>query len=222
MLGGLLVAATHTTTAQTLVATWVSSDPTSMAPITLASAGSNSRGQTFYASTGGANAINALSNDFSVVAWINPTDTTELQGIFSANNTYPNSQGWYLATNGSALRFTKLGIVDIDTGTGALTAGVVQKISVTVSSTAGVSFYVNDQFVFTSASTTNVVPTTNGIAVGSVYSNYTADYGFLGSIQEVSVYNGIIAIPEPSTYAALIGLGALGFVALRRRRTPAL
>ncbi|MDD3180442.1 MAG: PEP-CTERM sorting domain-containing protein [Opitutaceae bacterium] len=28
-------------------------------------------------------------------------------------------------------------------------------------------------------------------------------------------------IPEPSTYAALAGLAALGFVAWRRRRVPA-
>jgi hypothetical protein len=29
---------------------------------------------------------------------------------------------------------------------------------------------------------------------------------------------GVAAIPEPSSYAALAGLGALGLVALRRRR----
>lgn len=39
------------------------------------------------------------------------------------------------------------------------------------------------------------------------------------AIDELEVYSTPAAIPEPSTYAALIGAAALGFVAWRRRRT---
>ncbi|MCF7688773.1 MAG: PEP-CTERM sorting domain-containing protein [Cephaloticoccus sp.] len=34
-------------------------------------------------------------------------------------------------------------------------------------------------------------------------------------------FNGVSAVPEPSTYAAILGAMALGFVAIRRRRNAA-
>jgi hypothetical protein len=205
--------------AQTLLGTWTSSSPTSMGAVSLANAGTNSRGQTFYTSGSGANAFNSLTNDFSIVAWVTPSSNTGLQGIFSTNNNNAGGQGWYLSTNGSALRFTKLGILDINTNSGVFSTGSLQKFAVTVSPTAGVKFYVNDTLVFTSDHTVNAYTTTNGLAVGSIFSNNTADYGFAGSIQSVSVYSGMVAIPEPTTYAALFGALALLGAILRHSRS---
>lgn len=53
---------------------------------------------------------------------------------------------------------------------------------------------------------------------------------YIGSLDQVQIYDSVLgsgqiaalsAIPEPSTYAALAGLAALGFVIVRRRRVTA-
>ena len=202
--------------AQTLLGTWTSGSPTIMGSVSLSSAGTNNRGQTFYASGAGANAFNSLTNNFSIIAFVTPSSTSGLQGIFSTNNQSPGGSGWYLATNGTGLRFTKLGILDINLNQNVVTIGTQQKYTVTVSSTAGVQFFINDALIYTSAHTTNALATANGIAVGSVFSNLTSDFGFAGTIQSVSVYDGLVAVPEPSTYALLTGLSALGLIVARR------
>jgi hypothetical protein len=56
-------------------------------------------------------------------------------------------------------------------------------------------------------------------AVASIQFNFNlgAENGYTG-YREIDVLGAPSAIPEPSTAAALAGLGILGFVALRRRR----
>ena len=52
--------------------------------------------------------------------------------------------------------------------------------------------------------------------VGNIYLGYGDNMGPL--IGQYEIVNSSSVIPEPSSFAALAGLGALGFAALRRRR----
>lgn len=75
----------------------------------------------------------------------------------------------------------------------------------------------------------STIATTN---VTTSWASYTVDLpgGFYGSISELTAafsgagsldnvqFNGMSAVPEPSTYAAILGALALGFVAVRRRK----
>lgn len=74
---------------------------------------------------------------------------------------------------------------------------------------AVVSYFVNDGLVTTNNYVT--APTVEGIGIQSYYQPITTTFDNLT----------VTAIPEPSTYAALAGMAALGFAAWRRRKTAA-
>lgn len=76
----------------------------------------------------------------------------------------------------------------------------------------------------------------SGTAPSSYFAGYAGTYtGFSGGTDSVKIYNTasaevgsfnvtsvtISAVPEPSTYAAMLGLAALGFVGWRRRKLSA-
>ena len=78
-------------------------------------------------------------------------------------------------------------------------------------STSGAAFYGEAIFDLSSYSSfTNLFPALNATGNVGIWNGN----GTLGTWQVV----GAAAIPEPSTYAALAGLAALGLVMLRRRR----
>jgi hypothetical protein len=79
-------------------------------------------------------------------------------------------------------------------------------------STSGAAFHGEAIFDLSSYSGfTNLFPALNATGNVGIWNGN----GTLGTWQVV----GAAAIPEPSTYAALAGLAALGLVILRRRRT---
>lgn len=116
--------------------------------------------------------------------------------------------------------------------TGAFGAGNVS-VAAGASLTLGNSASIGDLTTLTFASTSNIaLDFTGSETVGAVYNSITSTFltagthdatslnSFFGGISAFSGTGSITvsAIPEPSTYAALVGAMVLGSVALRRRR----
>lgn len=107
----------------------------------------------------------------------------------------------------------------VDAGATLLTSGMLTldaatALSTVTSATFDVGAGYNDyivQFGLTTASGASVTDYTFG-AFANNPANNIADFG------SVRIDNVMVAVPEPSTYAALAGLLALGVVAWRRRR----
>ena len=92
----------------------------------------------------------------------------------------------------------------------ALGSGLLNFNSVAITSLPGFG-----QGVYTLFSSTNPI-------TGTLGSSLTGTIGGLAATLSLSGNNVILtAVPEPSAYAALAGLGAIGFVAYRRRRQGA-
>ena len=149
-----------------------------------------SSGEVFKASW---SVLNQLTNNFTVMAWINPDTTGSVRRIFSSS-----SKAWGFGLNSSnGLRLTTFGITDYDISVNIPT-GTWTHIAATFSTSNNVEFYVN------------------GIAVGVVEGTYSADAGdgnwfvagngtgeyFDGTIDEVRVFDEQLPPAIISTYSA--------------------
>lgn len=198
--------------------------------ISLAAAGS------WQIDPAGSIALGALANDITVAAWINVEAGRHGKGT-GGNARFDRIIGddaawdgdawafglqWSSATD-ATIGFTKNGIVDINSSSIALTRGTWLHVAATVSSTAGVTFYLNGTAVGNTANTTNMNTGTDAFGIGRAYGGGEPQW-FPGSIDEIRVYDNVLTqaeiaelmIPEPST--AALGLLAGGMIVLRRRR----
>jgi hypothetical protein len=194
-------------------------------------------GSSFWTAT--ASKYSALTNDMTVMAWINPASIT---GTSSGHSTVifgttVGAGGWgfgfYGTEQGAGAEgrpyFVNYGVASYDLGPGftQIAAGSWVNLAVTKSSTTGVSFFINGTLIGTLSSAT---ASGFGPASDNWYIGNGADLArnFVGGIDELRIYDGVLsqsqiqsisAIPEPSTYAALVGFTALGLAAWSRRRT---
>jgi fibronectin-binding autotransporter adhesin len=102
--------------------------------------------------------------------------------------------------------------------TGGILTGATTSGSLTINLTAGPGFAPGNYTLvdFTSAAGTSSLDLAD-FTLGTQISGFTSSLAFSGSTLQLSAS----AIPEPSTYAAIVGLAALGFGAWRRRRSVA-
>ena len=192
-------------------------------------------GSSYWVTTG-ASKYTGLTNDFSVMAWINIPSTA---GVSNHSTVIFGSEvggGWGVgfqgqeqgATQGQPY-FVSYGIASYDLGAGSpgsvVPTNTWVNLAITKSSTAGVTFYLNGVAVGTVAGATG---SANPAAANNWYIGNGADLQrwFVGNIDEVRIYDGVLsqaqiqsisAVPEPSAYAVLAGLAALGIVMVRRR-----
>jgi hypothetical protein len=191
-------------------------------------------------STGGA-ATFAGATDFSATAHLAGTYGTPNSTVwvsFVVNETSPASDGIYGGLVFANV-FTGFGSVNgnDDVGLGSVTAG--DSITGATLGTPGTTLFFVTRFDFNGTGNvtfnTYLDPTGSGSPNGgSLISTGSNSYGasdvnqlLIGTnaastwdeIRIGSSYGDVSAIPEPSTYAAIFGLGALGFAAWRRRRT---
>ena len=183
-------------------------------------------------------ALRGLANDFTVAGWIRLDSAT--MATKSGTNTQLNrfigddsawdADGWAFGVfDDGRVRFTKNGVVDLDTASSHVALDSWVHLAATVSSTAGVDVYVDGAVVenFANTADTNTGLGNNGVedpyAIGRAYGNGEAQW-FAGSIDEVRVYDTVLSgaaiaelasVPEPSGLALfLFGLVGMG---LRRR-----
>jgi hypothetical protein len=191
-------------------------------------------GNSFWSAT--APKFTALRNDFTAMAWINPANLSGVGGhstvIFGSSS--PN--GWAIGFNGSEQGagrigqpyFVNFGIASFDLGTSPATALVQntwQNLTITKSSSSGVTFYLNGNSVGNiPAATGNANPPDSGLWVIGNGADMARQY--VGGIDEVRVYDGVLsqaqiqtiaAVPEPGT-CALLGLAAVALVGHAARR----
>lgn len=168
--------------------------------------------------------------------WNSGTNATSLGVANSAD---------FTGTVSSQINSARTSIGNVDTGYGAFTTAGVAK---TIAASSGNSFTFNAN-PFGSAAYQTLQSTQVNTSVSDLANNGTANFAaadiwqisygtpsaglnqtFLGTLAvyqngDVFLYTtptALAAIPEPSTYAALLGLATLGFVAIRRRHQAAL
>jgi hypothetical protein len=183
--------------------------------------------------------LRGLANDFTVAGWIRldsatmatKTGTNTQLNRFIGDDEAWDGDGWAFGVfDDGRLRFTKNGVVDLDTAGSHVSADSWMHLAATVSSTAGVDIYVDGSVVenFANTADVNTGLGNNGqddpYAIGRAYGSGESQW-FAGSIDEVYVYDTVLSqeaianlatVPEPS--GILLGLfGALAMVLLRRR-----
>lgn len=146
--------------------------------------------------------------------------------VFNDNNSYSSvmlaavSGGYHIQAEGSGFSTVNIGTAD--------NTDVLLRLSWDASTQALAASYSLDGSAYTAAATFLPNAQWENTGIGGVSSGFNfgvfTNSNTSGSIDFGSVYAdnfSVSAVPEPSTYAALAGLGALGLVWWRRRQQAA-
>jgi hypothetical protein len=163
------------------------------------------------------------STSFVMEVWFNTTTLTGASALFYNGDTGGNGVGLFRADDHLAILG---GGVIFDVGTTTLATNTWYHAALMNDSNLGqLTLYLNGVAEFSRANDFNA-PVSGGLAIGG-----NAGLGDLynGALDEARVFTfapgsfspsmlAYSAVPEPSTYAAILGVGAAGMVAWRRRR----
>jgi hypothetical protein len=178
----------------------------------------------------GSEKLYGLSNNFTVMGWLNTSTTGGYHRFLGANLGDANG-AWAFGQVGDQIGFTRGGIQD-QNSQGGLLPGANEWVHYAITVTdSGNYYYVNGVLKQsnTGINASNLkTDRTNAFNIFGIDSQY-----FIGALDEVRVYDevlteqGIVAaasspssIPEPSTYAFFGAISGLALVALRRRKKP--
>lgn len=131
---------------------------------------------------------------FTIAAWINPTNASGVDTIFSFGSTAA------FRTSGSRLRFTAFGVSDHDTNSGMFTGGTWTHVAVsfTPGEANGAKFYVNGVRVQSLASSSLSTPT----GVWRIGAAHISSEWFGGAIDDVRLYNRVLSDADIALIAA--------------------
>lgn len=162
------------------------------------------------------------SSSFIMEVWFNPTTATGSRLLIYNGNA--STSGIGILLSGANLDVLRGGRAD----------GVVSGYNLNQWNYTALVFdgAANSIKVFVNGVTTAAYTFSGDVTFNEPTDEFTIGSGFSGSVDEARIstfatgtfntsmlsYNSMSAIPEPSTYAALVGACALGFAAHRRRR----
>jgi hypothetical protein len=145
---------------------------------------------------GDISALHYSGSTLTVCAWIRPDSVSGVRGIFGSNDwsAFSGLKGFRLATNGTALRFSKLGVIDIASSGITCTTGAWQFVS--IAAVAGSNTFYRITPAGSVTTSTNIdgqgisVGTTQHVIVGARSSGTSGGYTdrFDGRIAEVSCW----------------------------------
>jgi hypothetical protein len=178
--------------------------------------------------------LNLGANGYTIEAWIRPTlASLQTTTRVVADGTGFNGYGFGTAAGGG-LVFTSFTVQDYFTTGVTLLPNQWYYVGVVLDAGNNANFYVNGALVETiSAISGGTTTPTANFTLGNQSSGLGhSDETYFGGMAGVSVYDTALssgqilaqynaatsAIPEPGTYAALCGAGALAFATWRRRR----
>lgn len=151
-------------------------------------------------------ALNGLSNDFTVAAWIKTTSTGSFNRIISTDRE-AFSGGFGMGQWGDKLIFTTYGVRDYVTSGSYITPGAWQHVAVHMTASNDAAFYVNGKLVETVTHSSPAIADVNTrLLIGS-----TTDTGvsgatiqhFRGSIDSPALLTGA---PSAGDWLALLGM----------------
>ncbi|MEM7127843.1 MAG: LamG-like jellyroll fold domain-containing protein [Chloroflexota bacterium] len=149
-----------------------------------------------YITLDGVDALNAVDDAVTVMAWVKPEELTGRQRIISTGKAA--ARGWSFGLNGDKLRFTLFGVTDIDDSVVTINSDLWQHVAVTFDQTNGTQFYVNGALSGTSGGSSALTAVdTDPIYVGALTRNDDAPGEFFsGAIDEVVVYDRELTAEE--------------------------
>ena len=168
--------------------------------------------------------LDSLTNNFTVGAWINPTDLTDTHRVISC----PPGAGWGFGTNGGNLYFTLYGIGHLECAA-TLATNTWTHVAAVFDSSDDATFYVNGSSIGTVAGSSDA-SYTGGVRNFFIGGRGTGEEAFLGAIDTVKICNtaldqagvrGLMAesVPEPGTLTlAVVGAFGLLCYAWRKRK----
>ncbi|HHS98157.1 MAG TPA: hypothetical protein ENK08_09760, partial [Chloroflexi bacterium] len=149
-------------------------------------------------------AINRLTNDFTVMAWINPDRVTGVQRIIGTER-WHNVDGFGFFLNGAGLRFATFGVQEYDTTNVQLTPGVWHHVAAVMNGDNSVTFYVDGEARETVAGSAPANPDTDDdLLIGR---DLWGNEPFAGQIDEVRVFDRALSADE--IQALYLGAGPL-------------
>ncbi len=149
-------------------------------------------------------AINRLTNDFTVMAWINPDRVTGVQRILGTER-WHSVDGFGFFLNGAGLRFATFGVQEYDTTNVQLRPGVWYHVAAVMGADNSVTFYVDGQARQTIAGSAPANPDTDdGLLIGR---DLWGNEPFAGRIDEVRVFDRALSADEIKTL--YLGAGPL-------------
>ncbi|MDZ7617588.1 MAG: LamG-like jellyroll fold domain-containing protein [Patescibacteria group bacterium] len=141
-------------------------------------------------------ALSSLTNDFSVMAWINAESIDVLQRFIS-NSTWGFAvDGGGVANDLGQLRFTTYGAKDYRSSEGVLPEGTWAHVAAVINGNNDVAFYVNGNAVGVD---THGSSGTAGSSVTYIGGRSSSDY-FAGLVDEVAVFNGTLTQSQIQQY----------------------
>ena len=144
-------------------------------------------------------AVGNLTNDFTIMAWIKPTNLANENGFRAIMSPQADTSvnGFFFGTWGKKLT---LSIYDVSThlSTADVNDGIWQHVAMTMNSSNSVTFYINGIAVGSSTSAAVLANTDEPLYIGGRYLNGSITQAFQGSIDELSIYRGAQSANEIS------------------------